>query len=125
MAESILESEEYITMRLSEQTAMHNEEATHLIAEYSEKRQAIENLLADANMDRGQLVKAGEELEAVEIAINNNEIITKMRDSRERFNEMMKQVNSLIRFVVTGEKEEESEGCGGSCESCGGGCHCH
>lgn len=125
LAESILESDEYIAMRLSEQAALKDEKATGLIAAYTEKRQAIENLLADANMDHGELAKAGEELTSIEDAIGQNELITKMRGSRESFNEMMKQVNSLIRFVVTGEQDEEEEGCTGSCESCGGGCHHH
>ena len=70
LAEAILESEEYIAMRLAEQAAMKDEKATQLIAAYTEKRQAVENLLADANMDHGALAKAGEELENVEHAID-------------------------------------------------------
>ena len=46
LAEAILESEEYIAMRLAEQAAMKDEKATQLIAAYTEKRQAVENLLA-------------------------------------------------------------------------------
>ena len=57
LAEAILESEEYIAMRLAEQAAMKDEKATQLIAAYTEKRQAVENLLADANMDHGALAK--------------------------------------------------------------------
>ena len=70
LAEAILESEEYIAMRLAEQAAMKDEKATQLIAAYTEKRQAVENLPADANMDHGALAKAGEELENVEHAID-------------------------------------------------------
>ena len=125
LAESILESEEFIAMRLSEQAAMKDEEATRLIAAYSEKRESIEKLLADANLDHGELTKAGAELEEIEKQIDANEIIDKMRKNRETFNDMMKQVNSIIRFVVTGEKDEEPDGCTGSCESCGGACHHH
>ena len=37
------------------------------------------------------------------------------------------QVNQVLRFIVTGETAEgdteEEGGCGGSCASCGGGCH--
>lgn len=124
LAECILESEEFIAMRLSEQAAMKDEEATGLIAAYSEKREAIEKLLADANMDKGELAKAGEALELLEKQIDKSAVITKMRESRERFNDMMKQVNAIIRFVVTGERDDGPDGCTGSCESCGG-CHHH
>ena len=121
LAEAILESEEYIAMRLAEQAAMKDEKATQLIAAYTEKRHAIEMLLADANMDHGALAKAGEELQNVEHAIDENEVLSKMRQTNEAFSEMMKKVNSIIRYVVTGEEEEEHH-CSGSCSSCGGGC---
>ena len=121
LAEAILESEEYITMRLAEQAAMRDENATRLIASYSEKRQAVENLLADANMDHGALAAAGQELQEVERAIDECEVLNKMRESNEAFNAMMKKVNAIIRYVVTGEEEQE-EGCSGSCSTCSG-CH--
>jgi len=121
LAEAILESEEYIAMRLAEQAAMRDENATQLIAAYSEKRQAIESLLADANMDHGALAKAGEELQNVERAIDACEVLNKMRETNDAFNAMMKKVNSIIRYVVTGEEEQE-EGCSGSCSTCSG-CH--
>ena len=121
LAEAILESQEYISMRLAEQAAMRDEEATQLIASYSEKRQAVESLLADANMDHGALAKAGQELQDVERAIDACEVLTKMRESNDAFNAMMKKVNAIIRYVVTGEEEQE-EGCTGSCSSYSG-CH--
>ena len=121
LAEAILESEEYIAMRLAEQAAMKDEKATQLVAAYNEKRQAVESLLADANMDHGALAKAGEELQNVEHAIDENEALTKLRQTNDAFSEMMKKVNAIIRYVVTGEEEHE-EGCTGSCHTCGG-CH--
>ena len=121
LAEAILESEEYISMRMAEQAAMRDEKATQLIAAYSEKRQAIESLLADANMDHGALAQAGQELQNVEREIDACEILNKMRETNDAFNAMMKKVNSIIRYVVTGEEDQE-EGCSGSCSSCSG-CH--
>lgn len=121
LAEAILESEEYIAMRLAEQAAMKDEKATQLVAAYNEKRQAVEALLADANMDHGALAKAGEELQNVEHAIDENELLSQMRRTNDAFSEMMKKVNAIIRYVVTGEEEHE-EGCTGSCHTCGG-CH--
>ncbi len=118
LAEAILESEEYIAMRLAEQAALKDEKATRLIAAYTERREKVESVLADANMDHGALAEAGEALENVEHAIDENEVIGKMRKTREAFSEMMKKVNAIIKFVVTGESEEE--GCSGSCDSCGG-----
>lgn len=125
LAEAILESEEYITMRLCEQAVMKDEEATLLIANYSEKRQQVENVLADANMDHGKLAQAGAELEQAEHMMDENKLLQKMRESNDAFTAMMKQVNKIIKFVVTGEHEEEAGGCSGSCSTCGGCGHSH
>lgn len=124
LAEAILESEEYTQMHQAELAAMKDEKATLLIAAYQEKRQKVENLLASADMDKGSLAAAGEELENVEHAIEENEILHRMQHTNDRFTEMMKQVNAIIQLVVTGRKpEEHSGGCTGSCETCGGHCH--
>lgn len=126
LAETILESEEFIKMRLSEQAAMKDEEATRLVADYAEKRQAVEELLTSSNMDHEALGKASEALSAVEKQIDEHPLLKQMQQARGEFNEMMKQVNKLIRFVITGEADEEPEGgCTGSCETCGGACHHH
>ncbi|MDD3336550.1 MAG: YlbF family regulator [Eubacteriales bacterium] len=125
LAEAILESEEYITMRLCEQAVMKDEEATLLVSNYSEKRTHIENLLADSNMDHGALAAAGTELEQAEHMMDENKLLQKMRESNEAFTTMMKQVNKIIKMVVTGEPEEEESGCTGSCSTCGGCGHSH
>lgn len=49
----------------------------------------------------------------MEHAIDENEIITRMRQTNEAFTQMMKKVNSIIKFVVTGENDEEEHGCSG------------
>ena len=125
LGEAILESQEYIQMRLTEQAVMKDEEATRLIALYSEKRSQVENLLANPNMDHGELAKAGGELQEVEQMLDNNTLLNKMRESNEAFTAMMQKVNAIIKFVVTGEKEEENDGCTGSCSTCSGCGHHH
>lgn len=128
LAEAILESEEFIKMRLAEQAVMRDEEATGLISEFANCRKAVENLLTNNNIDHEKLAEANSKLMDAEQNMNKNEKIMSMRETNEVFTEMMKQVNKIIKFVVTGEKDED-EGCNGSCESCGGGCEscgsCH
>ena len=125
LAEAILESEEYINMRLTEQAVMKDEEATLLVANYSEKRSKVEELLANPNLDRGELAKAGQALQEAEHMLDHNKLIAKMQETNDAFTDMMKKVNKIIKKVVTGEEEEEGHsGCSGSCSSCGGSCGC-
>ena len=50
LAEAILESEEYINMRLTEQAVMKDEEATLLVANYSEKRSKVEVIVDEIEL---------------------------------------------------------------------------
>jgi cell fate (sporulation/competence/biofilm development) regulator YlbF (YheA/YmcA/DUF963 family) len=120
LAGSILDSDEFINMRLAEQAVTKDEEATRLIADFIEKRQRVENLLSENNMDQGELAAAGDEMEAAQKIMNGCQMIKAMQSARTEFTNMMNQVNSLIRFVVTGETEQPKAGCSGSCESCSG-----
>jgi cell fate (sporulation/competence/biofilm development) regulator YlbF (YheA/YmcA/DUF963 family) len=120
LAESILDSDEFISMRLKEQAVTKDEEATRLIADFIEKRQRVEKLLSDNNLDQGELVTAGDEMDAAQKKMNDCTLIQAMQSARAEFTNMMNKVNALIRFVVTGETEQPQSGCSGSCEGCSG-----
>lgn len=124
LAETILVSNEYQGMHAAEQAVMRDAEATQTIALFMEKRQQVESILADNDLDHGALAKAGEELEAAEKVMNELALLKTMQEARNEFTQMMQNVNQIIRLVVTGETEEaeESGGCSGSCSSCSG-CH--
>ncbi len=125
LAEAILESEEYIRMRLCEQAALKDDGAAALVAEYTDRRSEVEEALASNQLDHEALAKAGEALESAEKALEDYALLKEMRDARAAFSEMMQKVNQIIKFVVTGESPEaEESGCGGNCASCGG-CHGH
>lgn len=122
LAEAILESEEYIRMRIAEQAAMRDEGAAALVEGYNQSRTAIENMLASNDLNHAALAEASERLKAAEAAMDDNALIQAMREGSAVFAEMMKKVNQIIKYVVTGEPEEEESGCSGSCAGCGGGC---
>ena len=58
LAEAIAESDVYQHMRQCENDAMKDPEATKLIADFVEKRQKVERLLAEGNMDHTALAEA-------------------------------------------------------------------
>lgn len=127
LAEAIAESDVYQHMRQCENDAMKDPEATKLIADFVEKRQKVESLLAEGNMDHTALAEASQAMEVAEKMVNQQPMVRAMQDARNQFTQMMENVNQILRFIITGETEE-SGGCSGSCESCGGcsscgGCH--
>lgn len=128
LAEAILESSIYQKMHEAELQVNKNEEAVKAVSDFIEKRQAVENLLADSNMDHTALAEAGKAMEEAEKKLNEVALIKEMQDTRKEFTEMMNNVNRILRLVITGETEDECDcggdcgGCSGSCSTCGG-CH--
>lgn len=120
LAGSILESEEFIAMRLAEDAVTRDAEATRLIADFIEKRQQVQTLLEEKDLSQGKLSSAGEEMESAQKEMNGYPLIGKMQSARAEFSAMMDKVNALIRFVVTGETQQNDTGCSGSCEGCSG-----
>ena len=120
LAEAIVESETYKTMHGLEEQVTKDENATALIAAYMEKRQSVELLLRSPEFDAAKVAAAGEELQNAEKAMEECTMVKDMREAQVKFQEMMDNVNRILRLVITGEVEDAQGGCTGNCASCGG-----
>ena len=119
LGEAILESEEYVSMRLAEQAVLDNEDAQKLIQEYSELKDAFQAELAKKPLDNDAIAKAGEAVKAVEEKLSDNALINEMREKSGEYSDLMQELNAVIGHVVNGEPESS---CSGGCEGCGGSC---
>ena len=70
-------------------------------------------------MDHTALAEASKAMEDAEKKVNEQPKVRAMQEARGEFTQMMNNVNQILRFIITGETEDNS-GCSGSCESCGG-----
>ncbi len=124
LAEAIVDSVVYQRMHKAEMQVTKDEAAAKAIADFVEKRQSVENILASNEMDHEALANAGEVMEAAEKAMNEVPLVKELQESRQEFTQMMENVNRILRLVITGEPEDSScsGGCSGSCEHCSG-CH--
>lgn len=127
LAEAILNSDVYQHMHALEEQVTQDEDATKAIAAYMEKRTAVEQAMRKPDIDPTQLAEAAQELEDVQQAMNDCPVIRDMRDAQKKYQDMMDNVNRILRLVVTGETEDDkggqpTSGCTGNCASCGG-CH--
>ena len=126
LAEAIVESSIYQRMHAAELQVNKDEEAVKAVAEFVEKRQAVETVLAQSDMDHELLAQAGEEMEEAEKHLNEVPLVKDMQEARRDFTQMMENVNRILRLVVTGETDDgcsgDCSGCSGGCEGCGG-CH--
>ena len=120
LAEAILQSEVYKTMHDLEEQVTKDEAATALIAAYMEKRSNVELLLRSPEFDAEKVAAAGQELQDAEQAMEACTMVKDMREAQQSFQEMMDNVNRILRLVITGEVEDAAGGCSGNCASCSG-----
>ena len=120
LAEAISQSEVYKTMHDLEDQVTKDETATALIAAYMEKRSNVELLLRSPEFDAEKVAAAGQELQDAEQAMEACTMVKDMREAQQSFQEMMDNVNRILRLVITGEVEDAAGGCSGNCASCGG-----
>lgn len=120
LAEAISQSEVYKTMHDLEDQVTKDEAATALIAAYMEKRSNVELLLRSPEFDAEKVAAAGQELQDAEQAMEACAMVKDMREAQQSFQEMMDNVNRILRLVITGEVEDAAGGCSGNCASCSG-----
>lgn len=123
LAEAILDSRVYTDMKASEAKLTRDEEASAAMAELIEKRQIVENLLVSANMNPEELARANDEMEKAEEKMNAIPLIAETKKARKEFQDMMDNINRILRLVITGEVEDEndhSQNCSGDCAHCHG-----
>ena len=120
LAEAISQSGIYKTMHDLEEKVTTDANATALIAAYMEKRSNVELLLRAPEFDAEKVAAAGQELQDAEKAMDECTIVKDMREAQQSFQEMMDNVNRILRLVITGEVEDSASGCTGNCASCGG-----
>ena len=123
LAEAILESEFYQNMKRLENETRRDEEAASLLDDMIWKRKRVEDILSDAKMDPEELKQASLEMNAAEEAMNANAQIQKLKEARKDFQNMMDNVNQLLRLAITGETQESRRftvSCSGNCGECGG-----
>lgn len=124
LGEALLACDEYKTMKAAEDAAAANEQAAQAMGAYLERKQKVQDLLIDEKPDSQALRTLSDEMDALQAQLSEIPEIQKLTEAREQFSNLIEQVNKVLRFIITGDMddEEESGGCGGSCATCGG-CH--
>ena len=120
LAQAILDTGYYQKMQELEAKLTEDAAASALVADFVEKRSAFEQLMQSGDASREDFAAAGKAFSDAQTALDENELVRTMREAQQQYNDLMENVNRILRLVVTGEVE--GGGCSGNCASCGG-CH--
>ena len=122
LGEALANSAEYARMQETENTAMNDPKVSELMGVYMEAKNNVEAVLATEEPDRTKLMEYSQQMQSAQEELNDMDLIKEMTQARQDFSDMMKQVNQVLEFTLTGKITEEEGGCGGNCSSCSG-CH--
>ena len=120
LGEALLRSEEYTAVKKAEEAAMQNEAAAEVVGKFLEARRQMEQMMAENDKDWFKVKQLTDEIDGYRMQMDAIEDLKKLDKARETFSELINQINTLLRFIVTGQMSDEDEGCSGSCESCSG-----
>lgn len=121
LGEAIVESEEFKTMQITEKEAMSDPAVAQAMSAYLEKKEQITALMSSENPDPDLIAQYGSEMDDLQQTLNAMPVVDAMTTSRQRFSELMNQVNKVLEFIITGETAQDG-GCSGNCSGCSG-CH--
>ena len=82
LAEAILSSGVFQKMQSLEQQVTTDEAATQVIADYMEKRNAVEAILRTPDFDPAELAEAGKALDAATEVMDGNVLVKDMREAQ-------------------------------------------
>lgn len=122
LGDAILKSEEFKNVKDAEERAMKNAEAAETMGKYLEAKGEMDKMMAMGEKDWARVKQLSDEMSALQERMNMIDDIKNLNEARDNFANLINQVNSVLRFIVTGEMDDEESGCTGSCETCGGGC---
>lgn len=113
LGEALGQSEEIEELKNMQTAIAEDSKAYDLIIRYQEAKMKLEDQMND-----GRIVSKSEEdhLQILEDQLASNEIIKRLMQSQEKFDNLMQAVYYAINQAISGD------GCSSGCDSCGCGC---
>lgn len=121
LGEAIQRSGEYLALKAAETKAMKNAEASEAMSKYLELRHQVEIMVSQGDKDWAKIKQLSDEMDAWKERMSMVDDVIQLNQAQSAFNALIEEVNSVLRFIVTGEMPSENkEGCSGSCATCHG-----
>ena len=119
LADALRFSPEFILMRAAEDAANQDEQLTALYTEYEQKRAEVEQLAVQDDPDYEEMKARTCELEELQAQYNEHPLAKAVKQSRNNFAAMMREVNATLQQALNPEGTK-ARGCSGACSTCSG-----
>jgi len=95
---------------------------TKQLFEYSNFRTTLETGIQNGSLSEEEIDAQVKILDQMGAELNKNQIVADMVRAEDQFNKFVGQVMNVFNATLSGDSENSSGGCTGSCSTCGG-CH--
>ena len=119
LANALRFSPEFILMRAAEDAANQDEYLTNIYQEYEQKRAEVEQLAVQDDPDYEAMKARTHELEELQAQYNDHPLAKAVKQSRNDFAAMMREVNNTLQQALNPEGTK-ARGCNGACSTCSG-----
>ena len=118
LGEAIAEDSRMIRMKAAKEAYESNGEIAVLLTEYSIQREALTSIGDEGGeIDTDAITRIQDRLDEIYEKITTNPLFIELDEAQTDVNELMVNVNNIIKFNATGESP-----CTHDCSTCGG-CH--
>ena len=118
LGEAIAEDSRMIRMKAAKAAYESNAEIAVLLTEYSIQREALTSIGDEGGeIDTDAITRIQDRLDEIYEKITTNPLFIELDEAQTEVNELMANVNNIIKFNATGESP-----CTHDCSTCGG-CH--
>ena len=119
LGEMLADSEEYKRLQAAEKAKNEDEQALKLLNDYNRMANEFAMKVQAAEPTKDELENYRDSLGAAFAELDANPVVHEFMESKKSFDELMKNINSIIAFYVVPKGQSS---CSGDCGSCGG-CH--
>lgn len=101
LGEMLAATDEYKRMRRAGELFEADAEATENLAKIEQMREELQRMEGNLTPDSVEALRLA--LRELKQKVDDDRVIGEMQSAKEEFNKLMGEVNSVIRFVITGE----------------------
>lgn len=118
LGEAIVASEEFQNMQKAERAATADPALAAATGRYLEIKAELDERIHAPEPDAEAIARCGMEMDELQRQMNAMPAAEAMTEARQRFSQLMTQVNRILESLIAGEPEQG--GCTGNCATCGG-----
>ena len=117
LGEMLADSPEYKRMKAAEGAKNNDATALKLLADYNKKANEFAMKIRTAEPTKEELEQIRTDMGKAFHELDSNAVVHEFLEASKAFDDLMKNMNSIISFYVVPEQQAS---CGGDCSSCGG-----